>query len=518
METINVQQGSPEWHAIRAEKFTASEAPAMMGDSKYQSRDELLHMKKTGETKEVTPFMQKIFDKGHATEEAARPLVEEIIGEELFPAVGIEGQLLASFDGIDMLETIVFEHKMYNKDLAADVKAGKLSPHYQWQLEQQLLVSGAEKAIFVTSDGTKDNFEYMYYEPSRRMQDELLKGWAQFKTDLESYVAPEKAEAVEPEPVMALPSITYKMDGLALTSNMPVFKAAANELVERSKLPISSDQDFANRETLIKGFKKAEALIKEKQEQVIGEISDVDEFRKDLAYIGEQIRQARLAGEKLVDKRKKELRYDIAMNASGELAQFVADLEKEIKPIELSTFTTDFASVMKGKKKLDSVQSAVNDELARLKIEFTSKAGVVKTNLSALEAHAEHRFLFNDLKQIIHTEPDHFALLADKRVSDYLAEEARKAEEKRIASETAAKQKSEVVETDSPAPATAKHPVQKPRVKATGSAQPSDQEIIEAIASHFGVHADEATQWLSNMNFNKTTEACLLYTSDAADG
>mgnify|MGYP006185947583 CR=1 FL=1 len=36
-------------------------------------------------------------------------------------------------------------------DFAADVRAGDLDAHYYWQLEQQLLVSGAEKVIFVCS-------------------------------------------------------------------------------------------------------------------------------------------------------------------------------------------------------------------------------------------------------------------------------------------------------------------------------------------------------------------------------
>ena len=45
MKIIDVTQGTPEWHAVRAEYFTASEAPAMMGVSKYQSRSDLLLQK-----------------------------------------------------------------------------------------------------------------------------------------------------------------------------------------------------------------------------------------------------------------------------------------------------------------------------------------------------------------------------------------------------------------------------------------------------------------------------------------
>jgi len=103
MKIHNVAQGSAEWHALRGQHFTASEAPAMMGASKYQTRTDLLTLKKTGIAPDVTPSQQFIFDKGHATEAAARPLVEVMIGEELYPVVGTSGNLLASMDGATML-------------------------------------------------------------------------------------------------------------------------------------------------------------------------------------------------------------------------------------------------------------------------------------------------------------------------------------------------------------------------------------------------------------------------------
>ena len=176
MKIHNVAQGSAEWHALRAKHFTASEAPAMMGASKYQTRTDLLTMKKTGITPEVTQAQQYIFDKGHATEALARPLVEVMIGEELYPVVGTDGNLLASMDGATMLGETLFEHKLWNESLVAQVKAGELDPHYYWQLEQQLLVSGAERVIFVCSDGTAENFVHMEYRPVAGRAAQLVEG------------------------------------------------------------------------------------------------------------------------------------------------------------------------------------------------------------------------------------------------------------------------------------------------------------------------------------------------------
>ncbi|MBJ2111310.1 hypothetical protein JFQ86_00580 [Serratia ureilytica] len=66
MQIINVQQGSAEWHALRAKHFTASEAPVMMAASSKMRRDELLSMKATGSEREISDWVQtNLFDKGH---------------------------------------------------------------------------------------------------------------------------------------------------------------------------------------------------------------------------------------------------------------------------------------------------------------------------------------------------------------------------------------------------------------------------------------------------------------------
>lgn len=138
-----------------------------MRASKQMKRTELLHAKKTGLDRDVSWWVQKnLFDKVHEAEALARPILEGRIGEDLFPVVGTEGDLLASLDGCTILGDVLFEHKMWNEQLAADVRAGTLDPHYYWQLEQQLLVSGAEKVIFVCSDGTEENFVSMEYTPA----------------------------------------------------------------------------------------------------------------------------------------------------------------------------------------------------------------------------------------------------------------------------------------------------------------------------------------------------------------
>ncbi|HMW48195.1 MAG TPA: YqaJ viral recombinase family protein, partial [Cellvibrionaceae bacterium] len=234
-----------------------------MGASKYQTRDQLLAAKSAGIVEEIDSAKQRLFQRGHDAEAINRPAVEALIGQELYPVTGfseIEGlPLLASFDGITMDETIIFEHKLANQNLIASIKNGELEPHYYWQIEQQLLVSGAEKAIFVCGDETGIAATIEYFPvPGRKEQ--LIAGWHQFSKDLETFVPKAKAQKAIAQPVEALPAINYTIDlsnGISINSNLEVFKLAAQALVERSKELLVTDQDFENAKARVKQCESA---------------------------------------------------------------------------------------------------------------------------------------------------------------------------------------------------------------------------------------------------------------------
>jgi predicted phage-related endonuclease len=221
MEVVNLIQGSQEWLDFRKEHYPASEAPVVMGAGKFEPKTpENLALVRLGvKTIDVSDFQQSIFDKGHHTEECARPLVEKMLGEPLsnmtgkIPADELNYDLSASLDGINFDGDILFEHKMWNESLASDVRNKDLKPFYYWQLEQQLLVSNAKKVIFVTSDAfvikedeleqIKDsivqlsepfqndegemlyyaatNFEYMEYEAVKGRSEQLIAGWKEYE-------------------------------------------------------------------------------------------------------------------------------------------------------------------------------------------------------------------------------------------------------------------------------------------------------------------------------------------------
>ncbi len=437
-------QGSKEWKEVRKQHFTASECPAMLGLSKYTTRNELLKQKATGVTPEVSPSQQRLFDKGHEVEEMARSIAEAYMNEELYPATitnEVEGlKLLASMDGLTMMGDRGWECKMWNAEFAEMVSNG-IVPDTHWpQLEQQMLVSGAEKILFTVTDGTEEKREQVWYEsqPERRAQ--VINGWKQFKADLEAYVPTEKVEKVEAEPVRELPAINYKMNGLALESNLEAYKQAATDLVALSEKPLESDQDFADAEARQKVFTKAEKDIKDACDRVMGEIDSIDTFVKDMRFISEQIRQARLAEGKQIKARKEELREEILNKANQEaskaLNEAMTKVNAKLPSIDFNPFTA-----MKGKRTIESLQDAADTEVAKAKIQIAEFVEVAQANMLVIADNREFDFLFNDWAQIAFKATEDFKTLVTARIATYQAEQKAKedAQRERIRQEEQAK-------------------------------------------------------------------------------
>lgn len=440
MQVLSLTQGSAEWLAARLQHFTASEAPAMLGLSKYQKRGDLLKMKATGISADVDAGTQALFDRGHAAEALARPIAERIIGEELYPCTGradVDGlPLLASFDGLTMVEDVNFEHKLSAQWLADYLREHNDLPDTHWpQVEHQMIVSGAERTLFMVSDGTEENCVWIWYhsKPERRAQ--VIAGWKQFAADLAAYVPTEEVAATAAVPVENLPSLVINVTGsLAVTDNMQKFGEALKAFIERTPKKPESDEEFATCESAIKTLTKAEEALDAAESAALAQVSCIDDMRVLKATLRDLARSNRLALEKLVKTEKENRKLAIVQKAQQALADRIALLpEADYMP----PVAADFGGVIKGLKTVASIQNAVDTELARATIEANTLREKIRANLLILSEHAEHRALFADSRQLVLKDPEFVALTVKQRIADHQAAEADKIE--RIRAEEQAK-------------------------------------------------------------------------------
>lgn len=437
MKILNLAQGSQEWLDARKSSYNASEASAMMGDSKYMSRNDLLQQKKTGISKPVNAATQRIFDLGHQYEDSARLIVSMEQCEELPPLVGsLETcglNLLASFDGLPV--GYCWEHKSWNKVLVENVTNGVLEPHYYWQLEQQCLVAGVDKCLFTVSDGTEENMVSMWYHSVPSRQEELIAGWLQFDKDLENFEVVAKAEVLIPADYTSLlPSVSCKVQGTDLVTNIGVCLIAIKDLAEdEMSKKLESDQDFANKESLNKDVKKARAALKTTLENVQGEFVSYSQFAETAAELDSVLQQMQSHGEKQVKQEKEARKQAILHGASNRMTEFLnsfglgSQLTHEIAMLS----QPDFVGAMKGKRIIESLQNSVDDELARCKREITPRIEAAICNTKYYGSlNGEFDFLFRDIDQLINNSPEAFVAIVVGRIQAH-----KEAEEKRLAHE-----------------------------------------------------------------------------------
>lgn len=450
MKELNLVQGSPEWKAARLNCFTASEAPAMMGVSKYKTRSALIREKATGIVPDIDAATQSRFDKGHEAEAAARPLAEAIIGQELYPVTATTdcGKYLASSDGATMLCDIGFEHKLVNADLVESVKAGTVPDSHKWQLVHQTLVFGFERIMFCVSDGTPDNFNYCWFSATNEDIDRLIAGWEQFDKDVAAYVPEETKPEVIGHAPDQLPALCIEVTGMVTASNLEQFKTAALSVFRGINTSLKTDQDFADAEKAVKFCKNAEERVEAAKAHALSQTVSIDDLFKTMDAVKEEARTVRLKLEKLLKSEKESRKAEIVTNAQREMSVHLSALHGRVG-VPFSFVYVGFAEAIKGLKSVDSMKDKVSSALANAKVEANAIADRIEANRKTVEDMS----LFPDFAQVCMKPSEDFAALLNMRVNQRKEAEERRleAERQRIRAEEEAKARAKLAAEQSEA-------------------------------------------------------------------
>lgn len=431
MQTHNLVQGSDEWHIFRSLHFGASEAAAMLGLSKKMTRNELIQIKRGLTAKEFSDWVQKyILDKGHDVEAMARPLIEERIGKELYPVTCSDGELSASCDGLTMDETIAFEHKQWNSELAKSVGEGILPDEHWPQCQQILMITSAQKLLFTVSDGTIDNLVCLEVFPDKEKFELLRNGWEQFKKDVEAYEHIEAKPEVVGKAPDSLPALHIEVSGSVIASNLAEFKTNAIAVFKGINTDLQSDEDFANAEKTVKWCKDIEDRLEGSKQHALSQTASIDELFRTMDAIKEEARQVRLSLDKTIKQRKEDIRMEMIEYAQFKFKAFEQELQAEIPEATLRIVRPDFIAAIKGLKTKASIQNALDTETATAKIGASALAKIYRTNIAwAKENATDFNFLFaNDLSAIVAKDHEDFKNLIQSRIHQFQEQEAKKAE------------------------------------------------------------------------------------------
>lgn len=436
MKTHDFQQGSPEWHAHRATHFNASDAPAMMGCSPYMTRTELMARMKTGIVAEVDPATQRRFDDGHRFEALARPLAEKIIGEELYPVTGSESELSASFDGLTLMEDVAFEHKTLNDELRTVMVEGctgaQLPLLYRVQMEQQHMVSGCKKVLFVASKWRGEELveeRHCWYTPDPALRAQIKSGWKLLAEDLPTFVPPAPdAPAPTGKAPETLPALHIVLKGEVSASNLDEFKEVALAAIRSVNRDLQTDQDFADSAKARKWCEDIETKVAAAKQHALSQTATIDALFRALDEISEEAGKVRRELKKLEEARTLGINGEVVADGVKQFADHMRALNAAMPAPYMPVIQVDFGGAIKGLRTVASKKNAVSTELARVKIIANDHATRIQANLLTLEKHKEHVLLFADVGALVLKQPDDLAAVIAQRVAAHEAELKRKAD------------------------------------------------------------------------------------------
>ena len=191
---VKVKQGSPEWKALRLRHVTASNTPAIRGISPYKTA--LQYFEEISSGIEKNTGNEALFRMGHAVEAQARVHLREKLGIELEPMVVISNrvpELLASLDGFNPKENVIFESKYVGADIMEGILENNLPAHHVCQIQAQLLATGADKCFYF-AQSSKGDAVLVDVLADPDFGDGLAKDIVRFMKDVREGKAPDPGE------------------------------------------------------------------------------------------------------------------------------------------------------------------------------------------------------------------------------------------------------------------------------------------------------------------------------------
>jgi predicted phage-related endonuclease len=431
MKTVELEIGSPEWQAA----YTASKAPTMMGVDKHTSRSELVRQMATGIRKEIDALTQVRFDRGHEIEVIARTFAEEHLDlgfEDHLSPVTYSGE----FDGITLFASLDgqflpnnWECKSLNDELRESLARGVIPDRYHPQMEQGLMVSGAESCLFTASDGTRDGTLHAWYASNPVLRKRIIAGWKQLADDVSNYQHVDVIPAAIANPVRDFPAVKYEVKGMSLTSNVASeIKPYVLEEIAKYENKPETDQEFADLDAFTK---KARVAVKKSvllRETVMAGLVDFDQFFRDMKDVEEILTRAAIAGEGAFKKEKDNRKQTLVAESRAAYNEFWMALCKRIGgnwiPAKDVTYWSD---AIKGLSSIDSMVSKLGAAIANAKIDANEIADLIERNWKTVE----DKTLVPDFPQICTKQAEDFDSLVTLRRMNRDIEQAAKLEAER---------------------------------------------------------------------------------------
>lgn len=192
---IDLEQGSPEWLALRRTKIGSSDSYTIMGLNPWNKGIntplKLWESKIKGTEAEVNYAMAN----GTINEPKARKAFEKEVGIKMIPKVGlsaVRSWQIASLDGISEDNAIAVELKCGGESLHEKAKEKDIPEHYYCQIQHQYATTNAEVIYFASY--FEGDLRKFIIDRDEKYIDRLIDAELKFHDNFINLIPPEMCE------------------------------------------------------------------------------------------------------------------------------------------------------------------------------------------------------------------------------------------------------------------------------------------------------------------------------------
>ena len=168
--------------------------------------------------------------------------------------------------------------------------------------------------------------------------------------------------------------LTIEARGEVIASNVDEVREMVRAALCNINRDLNTDEEFGQAELDVKALKGAEDRFAEAKEKALKDAEALHELFAAIDATVEEIRKPRLELEKLIAKRKEEVKADLIAEAMGKL--------ECASRLRQSAFGKSVAEAIKGKRTLDSMRKALD-------VTVTVHNGTIRKNRAAIESFAK---------------------------------------------------------------------------------------------------------------------------------
>lgn len=201
------------------------------------------------------------------------------------------------------------------------------------------------------------------------------------------------------------------------TSNIELYKNSVLAQIEELKTKeLITEDDFSSAEKVVKVCKEQEKKLVEAKQKAQDESASIKDVFAAIDQAQNIFRDTRLVMEKQIKTEKQNRKQSMINQAVKDYSAFVLETMKRYKfekfPVASQDYT--FLAATKGKKNIDSMQTAVDQILESVKKDLDNLAARKFSNLQLIKSRKE-QILFPDFDQLSDYPPDILMIEIEKR-------------------------------------------------------------------------------------------------------